>query len=161
MRRYIEGGEVRITVNDGLFVDVEFYGGETLKKLQPKRLFPISGLTRYIVLLDADGVDRAIIRNVDDLMSESKAAILHCLDEYYRIPKIQRLIERTEKFDIWMWTAETDRGVYTFEIIDVFNSVFRLYDGRILIKDGNDNRYEIPNFDLLDKRSQRMLMPEL
>ena len=161
MRRYIEGGEVRITVNDGLFADVEFYGGEKLEKLQPKRLFPISGLMRYIVLLDADGTDRAIIRNVDDLMPESKAAILHCLDEYYRIPKIKRLIKRTEKFDIWMWTAETDRGVYTFEIIDVFNSVFRLYDGRILIKDGNDNRYESPDFELLDKRSQRMLIPEL
>ena len=39
-RRYIEGQEARITVNDKLFVDVEFYGGEKFEMLEPKRLFP-------------------------------------------------------------------------------------------------------------------------
>lgn len=129
--------------------------------LQPKRLFPISGLTKYISLLDSEGVDIAIIRNIDNLMPESKAAIEHCLTEYYMIPKITKLIKRTEKFLIWLWTVETDRGEYTFEIIDSINSIKILYDGRILIKDANDNRYEITDLNKLDERSRKLILPDV
>ena len=35
------------------------------------------------------------------------------------------------------------------------------YDKRILIKDSNDNRYEIPNIYALDKRSQKLILPDM
>ena len=77
------------------------------------------------------------------------------------IPKILRFIKMTEKFKIWMWTAETDRGIITFEIRNHIASVKPLYDGRVLIRDANDNRYEIPDYRKLDKKSKAMLMPKL
>ncbi len=160
-RRYIDGQEAIITVNDGIFVDVEFYDGVKIEMLEPKRLFPISGLTKYITLLDSDGNEAAIIRNVDNLLPESKKTVLRCLEEYYMIPKITRFINRSEKFRIWLWTVETDRGVHTFEVINHLVAVKPLYDGRILIKDANDNRYEIPNINELDRRSQKLIMPDI
>lgn len=81
------------------------------------------------------------------------------LDEYYMMPKIKRFIKMSDKFGIWMWTAETDRGVFTFEIRNHLTAVKPLYDGRVLIKDANDNRYEIPDVNQLDKRSRKMIMP--
>ena len=57
--------------------------------------------------------------------------------------------------------AKVHHGILTFEVKNHISTVKPLYDGRVLITDTSDNRYEIPNFDLLDKRSQRMLMPEL
>ncbi|MBE6632931.1 MAG: DUF1854 domain-containing protein [Ruminococcaceae bacterium] len=36
-----------------------------------------------------------------------------------------------------------------------------LYDGRVLIRDTNDNRYEIEDVKALDRRSQRILSGEL
>lgn len=160
-RRYIDGHEARITVNDGIFVDVEFYDGVKIEMLEPKRLFPISGLTKYITLLDSEGNEAAIIRNVDNLLPESRATVLRCLEEYYMIPKITRLINRTEKFRIWLWTVETDRGIHTFEIINHIISIKTLYDGRILIKDASDNRYEIPDISALDRRSQKLIKPDI
>ncbi len=162
MLRYIEGPEIKLTVNDKIFLDVEVYG-EDIKftALEPHRLFPISGLNRYISLLDDEGNEQMIIKNIDNLDPESKKALQSTLDEYYMIPKITKFIKRTEKFAIWMWTVETDKGVYTFEIKGSYTAIKTLYDGRILIKDANDNRYEIPNLDDLDKRSIKMLMPEL
>ena len=160
-RRYIDGSEVRITPNDGIFVDVEFYGGLKIEMLEPKRLFPISGLSKYITLLDSDGNEAAIIRSVDSLLPDSKKTILRCLEEYYMIPKISRLISRTEKFRIWLWTVETDRGIHTFEINNHITSIKTLYDGRILIKDASDNRYEIPDIYALDRRSQKLIMPDI
>ena len=161
MPRYVEGPDIRLTPNDVIFVDVEFYTGEKFTGVELRRMFPITGLTRYIALLDNEGNEIAVIRNIDDLLPESKKVIEKCLDEYYMIPRITRFIKMSEKFKIWMWTAETDKGICTFEIRNHVTAIKPLYDGRVLIKDANDNRYEIPDINELDKKSLRMLLPKL
>ena len=160
--RYIDGPEARITDHDGLLVDVEFHQGETFTALEPRRLFPTTGLDKYITLLDDEGRQVAIVRDINNLLHESRVVLENSLREYYLIPKIERFVKLNDKHrHYWMWTAETDRGTYTIEIRDYNNTVKPLYDGRVLIKDANDNRYEIPNINLLDKRSQRMILPNL
>ena len=160
--RYIDSTEARITENDGILVDVEFYGsGEVLRGLEPRRLFPISGLDKYITLLDSEGNEQAIVRDISSLLPESRAVLESSLREYYMIPRIRRFINMSENFKIWMWTVETDRGEYTFEVRDHNNTVKMLFDGRVLIKDASDNRYEIPDINALDSRSRRMILPNL
>ena len=161
MIHFIEGPEVKLTVNDGIFLDVEFATGESFEMLEPHCLFPISGRNKYIVLLDSEGEQVAIIRDIEQLLPESKEALENCLKEYYMMPRILRFIEMSEKFKIWMWTYETDRGIITFEIRNHITAVKPLYDGRILIKDANDNRYEIPDINQLDKKSRKMLAPKI
>ncbi len=160
-RNFIDEQAIKLTVNDKIYLDAELYTGEKFTMLEPHRLFPVSGLMHYISLLDEEGNEQMIIRNVDNLLPESKQALLDCLNERYMIPKITKLVKRTEKFEIWMWTVETDRGEYTFEIINSYQSIKILYDGRILIKDGNDNRYEIPDLYALDKRSIKLILPDV
>ena len=160
--RYIDSTEARITENDGILVDVEFFeNGEKLIGLEPRRLFPVSGLDKYITLLDGEGVEQAIVRDISRLMPESCAVLEKSLQEYYMIPRILRFIKMSENFKIWMWTVETDRGEYTFEIRDHNNTIKQLFDGRVLIKDASDNRYEIPNIDALDSKSRKMILPNL
>ncbi len=162
MINYIDGPEARITDNDGIFVDLEYCGSdEKLCSLEPRRLFTKSGGSKYIALLDSEGNQRAIIRDLNNLLPESKEVVEKALEEYYMIPRITKFISMTEKFKIWMWTAETDKGIITFEIRNHMASVKPLYDGRVLIKDANDNRYEIPDYRKLDKRSRRLLEPKL
>lgn len=162
MIHYIDGPEVRITENDGIYVDVEFFGSEEkMTGLEVHRLFPKSGGDKYLVLLDEEGEQKAVIRDAANLMDESRKVVLNALDEYYLIPKITRFISMTEKFKVWMWTAETDHGIIKFEIRNHIASVKPLYDGRVLIKDANDNRYEIEDYRKLDKRSRIMLEPKL
>lgn len=160
-RNFVDEQSVKLTLNDKIYIDAELYTGEKFTMLEPHRLFPVSGLMHYISLLDEEGNEQMIIRNIDNLLPESKEALLDCLNERYMIPKITRLVKRTEKFEIWMWTVETDRGEYTFEIINSYQSIKILYDGRILIKDGNDNRYEIPDLYALDKRSIKLILPDV
>ena len=57
-RFYINSDEARITKADFNLVDVELIDGTSWKELEPKRLFPRSGLTRYISLVDADGHEK-------------------------------------------------------------------------------------------------------
>lgn len=161
MPRYVEGPDIRLTENDVVFVDVEFYTGEKYTAVELRRMFPITGLTKYIALVDSEGEQIAVIRDLNDLMPESRAVAEKCLEEYYMIPRITRFIKMSQKFKIWMWTAETDKGVCTFEIRNHITAVKPLYDGRVLIKDANDNRYEIPNVKDLDKKSLKMIFPKI
>lgn len=161
MPRYIEGPEIRLTENDKIFVDAEFYSGEKFYELELHRMFPITGLTKYIALMDSEGNEIAVIRDINDLMPESREVVENCLREYYMIPRITKFIKMSEKFKIWMWTAETDKGICTFEIRNHLTAIKPLYDGRVLIKDANDNRYEIPDVNVLDKRSKKLILPKL
>lgn len=160
-RNFIDGSEIRLTVKDKVFCDVEFYTGEKFTDLEPRRLFPVSGLNDYISFLDSEGEERFILRRLENMEPEQKALLIGCLEEYYRIPEITRLVSFSEKHKIWMWTVETDRGNYTFEIVNHIRSMKMFYDKRILIKDNNDNRYEIPNIYELDKRSQKLILPNM
>ena len=108
-RNYVGGDGVRFTRAGTCLVDMEYYGGETVKRLEPHRLFPISGGDRYITLLDEDGIERAIIRDLSTLLPESQAVIREALAEYYLIPKITRVNDATERYGI-KWWVETDRG---------------------------------------------------
>lgn len=161
MPNYIEGSSLRLTPNDLIFVDVEFYTGEKFSGVELHRMFPITGLTQYIALVDSEGKEIGIIRDLNDLIPESREVALKCLDEYYMMPRITKFIKMREKFKIWMWTVETDKGICTFEIRNHITAIKPLYDGRVLIKDGNDNRYEIPDVKKLDKKSYKMLAPKL
>ena len=161
MPRYIEGPEVRLTENDKIFVDAEFYTCEKFTELELHRMFAITGLTKYIALMDSEGNEIAVIRDINDLMPESRQVVENCLREYYMIPRITKFIKMSEKFKIWMWTAETDKGICTFEIRNHLTAIKPLYDGRVLIKDANDNRYEIPDVNVLDKHSKKLILPKL
>jgi hypothetical protein len=55
----------------------------------------------------------------------------------------------------------TDRGERTIRIKNRHSDIKTLYDGRILVRDANDNRYEIPDVSALDKHSQKLLSHEL
>ena len=160
--RYIDGPEVRITANDKIFVDIEFFHtGEKYTGLEVKRMFPISGGDRYLALIDEDGNEQAMIRSLDTLDEESRNVVQNCLKECYMIPKILKFTKMTEKFKIWMWYAETDKGDVVFEIRNHITAVKVLYDNRVLIKDANDNRYEIPDYTKLDRKSRKLIVPKL
>ena len=161
MPRYVEGPDIRLTPNDVIFVDVEFYTGEKFTGVELRRMFPITGLTKYIALVDSEGEQIAIIRDLNDLMEESRVVAEKVLEEYYMIPRITKFLKMSEKFKIWMWTAETDKGICTFEIRNHLTAIKPLYDGRVLIKDANDNRYEIPDVNVLDKHSKKLILPKL
>jgi len=159
--RYIEGTEVRLTVRDRIFLDAEFFDGTRLECLEPHRLFPVTGPSRYVALIDEEGESVGVIGNLDDLMEGSKEAVMGALDEYYMIPRIERIILREDRQGLNRWEVETNHGKAEFEMADVINSIKRLYDDRVLIKDLSDNRYEIPDLGKLDARSLKFIIPDL
>ena len=160
-RNYIGGDMVRFTRKDLTLVDMEYYDGRVVTDLEPRRLFPISGGDRYITLLDTNGKEQAIIRDISSLLPESAAIIREVLHEYYMIPKVTAVLDINEKYGSNNWTVMTERGERSFQIQNRHSDVKVFYDGRVLIRDTNDNRYEIPDWMKLDKRSRRILNSQI
>ena len=152
-RLYINADEAKITYRGFARVDVLMYDGRVFEDLEPRRLFPLSGLTKYITLLDKDLKEVAMIRDLETLIPESREAIEKCLDEYYMIPKITEILERTEKNGLLKYKVNTNYGVRQFDIRNRHSDIKNLYDGRVLFRDSDDNRYEIPDITKLDKKS--------
>ncbi len=159
-RQYIIGDEARITKSEFNRVDLEFIDGCKHQSLEPRRLFPLSGLTKYISLLDEEGHEVAIIRDLDTIMPDCRKVIEQSLAEYYLIPKISAITERKEKYGTLSWTVETDRGVRSFRI-KRNKDIKVLFDGRVLVRDSDDNRYEIPSVAKLDKKSLQLLYSDI
>lgn len=162
MHNYLNGSDVKLRLNDGIFIDMEILkSGEKYEALEPRRLFPVGRLDEYVIFFDAKGKEVAILRNFAGLDEKSADDLSNCLNEYYMIPRITKFISMSEKFSIWIWKAQTDHGVCTFEIRNHIQAVKPMNGRRVMIKDANDNRYEIPDYNKLDKKSYRMLMPNL
>ena len=97
-----------------------------------------------------------MIRDLADLPAQHRQMIEECLGEYYLIPKITRVIHYAEKSRGIIMQVETDRGIVDIELRTILQNV-KIWGQRLLIRDSNDNRYEIPDISALDARSRRMI----
>ncbi len=156
-RIYIDRDFARFTRKDITVVDMELYDGRKFENLEPRRLFPMTGLEKYITLLDQEGHEVAVIRDLRTLPEGERKIIESCLEEYYLIPRITRINECKESFGMLTLNVETDRGNAVIEIRNIFHGLKLLYGSRVLVCDINDNRYEIPDLNKLDRKSRALL----
>jgi hypothetical protein len=89
---FINGDEVKIIRTGETLVRLETFDGKVYENLEVLRLFPVSGMMKYISLIDESGKEIAIIRDVESLLPESAQAVRECLDAYYVVPKILKLL---------------------------------------------------------------------
>ena len=160
-RIYIDQYTGRIKRSDVYLVTLTLKDGTVIENLEPRRLFPVTNATMFITLLDHEEKEIAFVRDLEELDPESAAELQKCFKEYYRIPKIQKLLESDEKFGSLTWRVETDRGVVSFRIRNRHSDIKCLDGKRVLIRDTNDNRYEIDDYKLMDGHSQRLLFSYL
>lgn len=150
-----------ITVYENNLVNVTTADGTLYEQLEPRRLFPVSRADSYITLLDKDGKEIAIIKNKSDLNKESIEVIDYSLNDYYLVPHIQKIISISQKNGKLHWIVETERGYKEFDIRNR-NHDIRVYpDGRVRVRDSDDNRYVITDYRALDKHSRGQLIADI
>ncbi len=156
-RIYIDFDMAQFTRKDLTLVDMKLFDGRSFENLEPRRLFPITGMEKYIALLDESGVEQAVIRDLSTLPAEQRKIIEACLAEYYLIPKILKITNFEERSDgITLYTV-TERGPVNIEMRTWRQGFSLTQEYRMLIRDANDNRYEIPDVNKLDSVSRSIL----
>ena len=165
--RFFSGKKVRAELGSrGILLNVWLPDDTAYTDVEARRYFPISNETKYISLVhmveDAKGKlqeeEILIIKDLENMDEDSRNAVLKSLEGYYMIPRISDILEFKKVNDDLQWTVDTDRGIITFDIRDKYTSIKQLPDGRILVKDASDNRYEIPDLATLSKKVRSMLL---
>ena len=151
----------RITVYENNLVTLTLENGEVHEALEPRHLFPISSPKTYISLLDKNGTEVALIRAISDLDEESEECIAVSLSDYYRVPKITKIISVSEKYGTLRWTVETDRGPKKFDIRNRNHDIKVAENGSVRLRDSDDNRYVIEDYKKLDSHSRSQLIADL
>ncbi len=161
-RFYVDKYTARLERSDLYLVRLIKKDGSVIEDLEPRMLFPFTKHDMYITLLDKGEKEVALVRKLDEIDEESQKVLRECFKEYYMIPKISRLIDCEDKFGVLKWTVETDRGVINFTIKNRHSDIKRLYGtNRVIVRDSNDNRYEIPDVTVLDSHSNYLLFSYL
>ena len=114
-------------------------------------------------LMDVISVDDDMLENLDarDSCIQVRKLVEECLEEFYLIPRITGIYDITDKKGSLSWHVQTDRGERRFSIRNRHSDIKVLYDGRVLVRDSDDNRYEIPSLYELDKKSRAKLKSEI
>ena len=159
-RIYVDS-DCRITHYENNLVTLTLANGDTYEALEPRHLFPISSPKTYISLLDQNGAEVALIRALDALNEESEKCISASLSDYYRVPKITKIISVSEKYGTLRWTVETDRGIKKFDIRNRNHDIKVAENGSVRLRDSDDNRYVIEDYKKLDSHSRAQLIADL
>ena len=157
-RIYVDKDNGRIQRTDLYLVKLTLNDGTVIEELEPRRLFPHTDTERYITLLNSKEKEVALVKEMKDLDPDSRRALEDCFKEYYLIPKISQVLHVEDKFGALKFHVMTDRGEISFRIRNRHSDIKMLgKSGRVLIRDSDDNRYEIPRFDDLDRHSKHLL----
>lgn len=134
--------------------------GSTYEKVRAMCAFPLSSPYEFIIFRDEEDDEIGLIESVKELSSDSKEVLCEELQKAYFIPKITQIKDLEEKYGVSQWEVETDKGTHTFSVKN--REEIRLRSsGRVLIKDADGSRYEIPNYRKLDAKSKALLETEL
>lgn len=159
-RIYVNANDKIIHYENNL-VTLKTADGNEFEGLEPRRLFPVSRSEVYITLLDSEGAEVALIRALTDLDSASREVVETSLDDYYLVPHITRIISTGEKYGTLRWTVDTDRGIKNFDIRNRNHDIKMFKDGKVRVRDSDDNRYVIDDYMKLDAHSRARLIADL
>lgn len=159
--RIFVGINDKITKYENNLVTLTLANGGVFEKLEPRKLFPVSRIDQYITLIDENGKEVAVIRDYQSLDKESAKVIRKSIDDYYLVPYILKINSVIDKNGTLVWETETNRGFKRFEIRDRNHDIKVYKDGCIRIRDADDNRYIIEDYQKLDKHSKYLLNSDL
>jgi hypothetical protein len=121
------------------------------------RCFPFETPDEYISVLNKDGREYAMIRNLAELPDEAQEIIRAELERKYLCPTVTKIRSLKEKLGYSFWEVETDRGEMRFSMHDTYRNIARVGGGMLIISDVDGNRYRINDVAELDRKSYKKI----
>lgn len=161
MEIYLDDTLQKITADKNTLLTLHYKSGEKTMNAAPRCLFPVTKPYSYIRFIDSEGQEIGIIRNLNNLNHQSYTSVSDMLSRYYFIPKIKIIQDISEEYGISHWTVVTDRGHREFDVLSRSTDIKTLKPRRVLIKDADNNRYEISDYNELSLKSRQLLEGEI
>jgi hypothetical protein len=155
--KYLDPKKTTVSRNAFNELVVEEKDGITLEKVSPVRSFPLTSPTKFIAFTNEDGEELALMEDIELLDRASRAALEEELEKRYFIPRIFRVKSLKNRFGVLSWEVETDRGDRAFDVRERDDIRHLPGTSRVLVRDVDGNRYDIPDTARLDAASQALL----
>lgn len=124
--------------------------------VQVLRAFPLSAPEEHIVLRDGAKQELGIVEKLSALQEDQRVLLQSALARHYFLPRILKINSLYERFGSAVWDVETDRGPVVISTKSLVDSLTETGKGRFLLRDTEDNRYEIREVEKMDADSQQM-----
>ncbi len=122
-----------------------------------RRPFPMSRPSSFLSIQNSKGEEVGMIRSLDDLDNESRKLVEREMDRRYFTPKILQLKSLKQEGGMWTFEVSTSRGPCTFYVRNWRDSSHEMAPGRFIIQSVDGQRFEVPDFDALDQKSQILI----
>jgi hypothetical protein len=130
-------------------------------KTSVARAFPLSDPDHYIGFLDGNGKDIGLLNDPSFLDVESRKVVDEELEKRYFVPVVERVVSVKEEFGTIYWIVETDRGEKEIIARNLRDNLMELASSRVILTDVDGNRFEFPDINRLDGKSQGIIMRNL
>ncbi len=145
--RFLDPKAVRLfrtSPNDSR-VRLTLSGDRSWREVRIARALPFSDPDHYFGLRDGSDKDIGLLMDLRDLDSESRAVADAEIARRYFTPKVQSVTLVKEEFGVVNWEVETDRGPRQFTVRNLRDNTYLLGPNRLMMTDGDGNRYEFPD----------------
>lgn len=145
----------------GATLRMEVRDDRTWLKVTILRTFPLSCPNSHFSVRDGGGTEIGVLRSPEELDGDSRRELDRELERRYMMSIIRRIVSVTERFGTVDWDVETHRGFCRFTTRDLRENALRFGSAHYLLTDVENNRFEVPDLDALDTRSQTLLLRHL
>lgn len=155
--KYIEPGRLKVSRLPGGTHRAVVEGDRSVLQARFVRAFPVSSRDEFIELRDGGNAAVGMLRGLDGLDAESRGHVKVSLEQRYVNPVITGVIRLRDTFGTQTWLARTDRGEIEFSVTEPNRNIEHYPPRRVVIKDMDQNAYEIPDWDDLDPESRKLI----
>jgi hypothetical protein len=121
------------------------------------RCFPLGKPNTHWSVRDAANKEIGLILEPSQLDRDSQSALKREIERRYVSTSIRRIISISERYGIFEWTIDSDRGPVTFSTRLGKEASFRPSPGRWIIIDTEGRRFEVRDLAALDAQSTTLL----
>lgn len=160
--RFLEDDEIILTKTQGGFLSLKAGDTEVYRRIALQRAFPLTKPDEYITIREVDdkrelGKEIGMILNINDISPDKKKLIEEELDMRYHTPHILHISSLKDEYGYIYMDVKTTAGAKRITAPGSSSNFIRLTEERILIIDMDGNRYDIPDYRKLDKKSIRLI----
>lgn len=119
--------------------------------------FPLSRRNAMVAVRDSNGEEVALLDDITKLDSDSREIMTEEMERSYFMPRITDILFAEEKMNVLTIEAETDRGPRTIQLRNPRRAIRKLPRNRVVIRDVDNNRYEIKDWTALPIYGRELL----
>ena len=154
---YLAPDKIVFTKTDGGFLMLEILGGETHKRVNIFRSFPFTNTNEFISVRDPENKEIGILRDLADFKGEQLDLINEDIERRYFTPAITNIISIKEEYGYCYWEVDTSAGRIRFTSRAGQGTILNISETNLLVIDVDGNRFDIPDYTILDYKSQKII----